>query len=317
MRVVVSGGEGFIGSHTVERLAGLGHTVLVVDDQSHPCLHPSLPAVEQITADEASSEVADALASFRPDAVLHLAAKGGVAQAMRDPALHIGAVLAHTVQFLENAFAAGCRNLVIASSGGAAYGDPVVLPAHEQLTPAPRSAYGAEKCCEELYLSTLGVRGARTLALRYGNVYGPRQDGTGEAGVVPIAATRMAEGEPPVIYGDGMTTRDFVYVEDVVTANVAALTGNLSGAVNIGTGVEHSVRDIVGLLAQEFGFDGEPEFRAAREGEVRRVCLDTGLASEKLQFRAVMAVENGIRKTAQYFRMDQEQKRVATLESMK
>ena len=125
------------------------------------------------------------------------------------------------------------------------YGDPKVLPATERLRPAPRSAYGAEKLCEETYLATIAQQGVRTLALRYGNVYGPRQDGTGEAGVVAITATRLLAGLAAVIYGDGLQTRDFVYVGDVADATVAAVTSRRGGAVNIGTGRETSVRDIV------------------------------------------------------------------------
>ncbi|PZR82857.1 MAG: UDP-glucose 4-epimerase, partial [Candidatus Aeolococcus gillhamiae] len=174
-RVAVVGGAGFIGTHVVERLVRGGLTVLVIDDLSHPCGVPLPAAVELLEASGGSDAARAALERFRPQALVHLAAKGGVNRALRHPAGHIRDVLAESVGCFAAAQAAGCASVVIASSGGAVYGDPRVLPAPERLRPAPRSAYGAEKLCEETYLATIAQQGVRTLALRYGNVYGPRQ----------------------------------------------------------------------------------------------------------------------------------------------
>ncbi|MFN2452363.1 MAG: NAD-dependent epimerase/dehydratase family protein, partial [Candidatus Dormibacteria bacterium] len=219
-RVAVSGGAGFIGSHTVDLLHAGGVTVLVIDDLSHACGWEAPAGVELLVADCGSDEAAAALASFAPGAVLHLAARGGVARAQRDPGAHVRTSVASSIGFFDAARRAGAAAVVTASSGGAYYGDSAALPATEAEPAAPRSAYGASKAAEELYLFTFGRQhGIRTLAMRYGNVYGPRQDGTGEAGVVAITATRLCTGAPPVVRGDGLQTRDFVFVGDVARAN--------------------------------------------------------------------------------------------------
>jgi UDP-glucose 4-epimerase len=297
----VAGGAGFIGTHVVERLVQAGWAVLVIDDLSHPCGVPLPAEVDLLEATGGSAEARDALQRFHPQALIHLAAKGGVNRALRDPAGHISGVLAESVGCFVAAQAAGCQSVVIASSGGAVYGDPRVLPATERLRPAPRSAYGAEKLCEETYLATIANQGLRTLALRYGNVYGPRQDGTGEAGVVAITATRLIAGRSAVIFGDGLQTRDFVYVEDVADATVAALQSRRTGAVNIGTGRETSVRDIVDGLVELTGSTAGIETKPGRPGEVRRAALDASRAQRWLGWRAQTSLMDGLARTAEFF----------------
>ena len=300
-RAAVAGGAGFIGTHVVERLVQAGWAVLVIDDLSHPCGVPLPAEVDLLEATGGSAEARDALQRFHPQALIHLAAKGGVNRALRDPAGHISGVLAESVGCFVAAQAAGCQSVVIASSGGAVYGDPRVLPATERLRPAPRSAYGAEKLCEETYLATIANQGLRTLALRYGNVYGPRQDGTGEAGVVAITATRLIAGRSAVIFGDGLQTRDFVYVEDVADATVAALQSRRTGAVNIGTGRETSVRDIVDGLVELTGSTAGIETKPGRPGEVRRAALDASRAQRWLGWRAQTSLMDGLARTAEFF----------------
>ncbi|MGD0834658.1 MAG: NAD-dependent epimerase/dehydratase family protein [Candidatus Dormibacteria bacterium] len=300
-RVAVVGGAGFIGSHLVEMLASDGLDVLVIDDLSHPC-GASLPgAAEMLVADAGGSEAAEALLRFKPETLVHLAAKGGVNRALRDPGDHVHRVLASSVGCFEAAARAGCGTIVIASSGGAIYGEAERLPAAEELPPAPMSAYGAEKLCEETYLWTYRRRGLRTIALRYGNVYGPRQDGTGEAGVVAISATRLTQGLRPVIYGDGLQTRDFVYVGDIARATRAALSATESGPVNVGTGRETSVRAVVGELIRASGLSLEPELLPARPGEVARACLDSGRAQQRLSWESHTSLEQGLAETYRYF----------------
>ena len=299
-RVAVVGGSGFIGSHVVERLAGRAE-VLVIDDMSHPCGAPAPPGVEVLEATGGSAAARERLASFRPTALVHLAAKGGVNRALRDPAGHIRTVLAESVGCFHAARDAGCTTLVVASSGGAVYGDPPRLPVDERRRPAPRSAYGAEKRCEEVYLATLAGDGVHALALRYGNVYGPRQDGTGEAGVVAISSTRLLAGEPAVVYGDGTQTRDFVYVEDVADATVRALRCRRSGPVNIGTGRETSVLEVVQGLLDATGSGAGVEHRAPRSGEVRRAALDASRAHRWLGWQAQTPLREGLARTAEYF----------------
>jgi len=275
--------------------------VLVVDDLSHPCGAQPPPGVEVLVADCGGPEAAAALHDFAPTAVLHLAARGGVARALRDPAAHVRAGVAATVALYEAACAAGARRIVSASSGGAVYGDPARLPAHEGLAPRPRSAYGAGKLAEEGFLGAARRRhGVTGLSLRYGNVYGPRQDGTGEAGVVAITCHRLRERHAPVVYGSGEQTRDFVFVLDVAGANLAALASPRSGFVNVGTGEQTSVRRVVETLARHAG-GGGTETAPARPGEVARVSLDGERAARWLGWRARTRLEDGLETTAAWF----------------
>jgi UDP-glucose 4-epimerase len=299
-RFAVTGGAGFIGSHTVDRLLAAGAEVLVIDDQSHPSPEP--PATHTVSVDCGSEEAAEALARFRPDAVLHLASKGGVQVAARDPAGHARRSLASSIGLYDAAIKAGARRVVTASSGGTIYGDLKALPARETAPAAPLSAYGAAKRSEEVYLAALGRRhGVTTLALRYGNVYGPRQDGTGEAGVVAITCRRLLEGSAPRIFGDGLQTRDFVFVADVAAANVAALKSRRSGELNVGTGRETSVADLVNLLIAGSGRETPIEMAPGKEFEVRRVCLDPSRAARWLKWRPQFAIEQGLRETWTWF----------------
>jgi len=202
----------------------------------------------------------------------------------------------------SGASAAGSASSVSsASSGGAVYGDPARLPAHEGLAPRPRSAYGAGKLAEEGFLGAARRRhGVTGLSLRYGNVYGPRQDGSGEAGVVAITCHRLREHRAPVIYGSGEQTRDFVFVLDVAGANLAALASPRSGFVNVGTGEQTSVRRVVETLARHAG-GGGTETAPARPGEVARVSLDGERAARWLGWRARTRLEDGLETTAAWF----------------
>jgi UDP-glucose 4-epimerase len=301
--VAVTGGAGFIGSHTVEMLVARGSEVMVIDDRSHPCGAVPPAGVRCVDADCGSPEAARALAAFRPDAVLHLAAKGGVRRALADPGGHVRAVLVSSVALFEAACRAGARRVVAASSGGAMYGDPETLPAHEGMPPAPRSPYGASKAAEEVYLHAFGTlhRLEAAVALRYGNVYGPRQDGTGEAGVVAITCWRLNAGERPLVYGDGLQTRDFIHVADVARANLAALASRRSGPVNVGTGREASVREVVETLVEADGSRTTIEYRPPREGEVRRGGLDPSRAAGWLAWRPEVDLRDGLGQTYCHF----------------
>lgn len=301
-RIAVTGGAGFIGSHVVEALLAAGSDVLVVDDLSHRCPAPVPEGAVLCAADEGSDEAAQALARFRPTALLHLAARGGVKAALQDPGGHARAVLGSTVTAFQSAVAAGAGAIVIASSGGALYGDAARLPADEDLPARPRSPYGASKAAEEVYLTAFGATsGVRTLALRFGNVYGPRQDGDGEAGVVAITSRRLSAGLRPVLYGDGGQTRDFVFVKDVARACVAGLTSDATGAVNVGTGRETAVGEVVEGLTAAHGKGIEVQREPAREGEVRRSCLAVDRAQQVLGWRAQTVLQDGLRETLESF----------------
>jgi UDP-glucose 4-epimerase len=299
-RVVVTGGAGFIGSHTVERLLDARIKVLVIDDQTHPCPEP--PPAETLSTDCASEEATRAIADFRPDALLHLASKGGVQVAARDPAGHMRRSVASSVGVYDAAIKAGARRIVTASSGGTIYGDAKSLPARETFPAQPLSAYGAGKRSEEVYLEALGRRhGVSTMALRYGNVYGPRQDGTGEAGVIAITCTRLLSGDQPRIFGDGLQTRDFIFAGDVAAANVLALQSRRSGALNIGTGKETSVAEVVGIIVAASGRETAVEMASAKESEVRRVCLDPERAASWIRWQPKVDVHHGLQETWTWF----------------
>jgi len=314
VRVAVTGGAGFIGTHTVELLVAAKAKVLVIDDHSHPCGEPLPPEVEVVSADCGSDAAAKALAAFKPDVVLHLASKGGVQKAARDPGDHVKMSLASTVGLFDAAIKAGAARIITASSGGTIYGEGARLPAREIYTPAPLSAYGAAKRSEEVYMAALGLRhGISTVALRYGNVYGPRQDGTGEAGVVAITCYRLLARAAPRVFGDGGQTRDFVFVKDVAAANVAAVMGRVTREVNVGTGRETSVNTIVKRLLAESGRRSATEFLPAREFEVRRVCLNPARANRFLKWKAKVSINAGLKETWAWFRKRHSAQRAATL----
>lgn len=301
-RVAVTGGAGFIGTHTVEALVEAQAKVLVIDDNSHPCGETLPPEAELVQADCGSDAAADALSKFKPQVVLHLASKGGVHKAARDPGDHVRASVASTVALFDAAVRAGARRIVTASSGGTIYGDSRHLPARETSPAAPVSVYGAAKRSEEVYLSMFGRRHrVSTIALRYGNVYGPRQDGTGEAGMVAITCHRLFNGRSPRIYGDGTQTRDFIFVGDVAVANVKALTSNRSGEVNVGTGRETSVNEIVRSLIKHSRKDLVADYEPAREGEAKRVCLDAGRANSWFDWTYRVPLDTGLELTWSWF----------------
>jgi UDP-glucose 4-epimerase len=297
-RVLVTGGAGFIGVHTVGRLIGEGFTVLVIDDLRHACGEP-LPASTELEPSElGSAAAAQAVARFRPDAILHLAAQGGVSRSVRDPATDALINVVGTVSMLKASVDAGCRRFVFASSGGAIYGRASRLPTPERTTPKPLSPYGAAKLAAEGYLGMFArTFGLRTLALRYSNVYGPFQDGTGEAGVVAITCERLLSGRPPEVRGDGLQTRDFVFVANVADANLRALRSRAVGAMNIGTGVASSVRSVVDELVAAAGHVGPIDFVQGRPGEVRDTALDTRRAEKLLEWRAPTRLREGLRQT--------------------
>ena len=249
MRTLVTGGAGFIGSHLTDALIAAGDSVTVVDDLSRGRRDQVNAAATFVELDITSDALAAAMADAKPEVVFHHAAQIDVRASVRDPLHDADVNVVGTVNVLRAAIDAGARRVVFASSGGAIYGDTEVIPTPETHPCLPESPYGTAKLCAEAYGGTFSRQaGIEFVALRYANVYGPRQDPHGEAGVIAIFAMRLLAGDPPVINGDGLQTRDYVHVHDVVRANLAAVDGP-AGIYNIGTGVETDVNAIYRMLA--------------------------------------------------------------------
>ncbi|MGH7698549.1 MAG: NAD-dependent epimerase/dehydratase family protein, partial [Candidatus Dormibacteria bacterium] len=248
MRVLVTGGAGFIGSHLSKRLLGTGHDLAVVDDLSRG-RREQVPAGSRFyRADVASPEAERALREERPEVIMHLAAQIDVRRSVQEPLFDARVNIEGTVRLLSAAVAAGSRRFLLVSSGGAVYGDTEQLPTPEDHPLRPSSPYGAAKAAAEHYLSAFAASfGIEVVVLRPGNVYGPGQDPHGEAGVVAIFAAQLLAGKAPTINGDGLQTRDYVFVDDVVKAALAALEGP-AGTYNLGSGQESSVVTVEGLL---------------------------------------------------------------------
>jgi UDP-glucose 4-epimerase len=302
-RVVVTGGAGFIGTHTVALLLAQGARVLVIDDLRHACGVEVPPEADRLEADLSTSAALQALARFQPTAVLHLAAQGGVSRSLRDPAADAVNNVVATLALLRAVVDAGRPRFVFASSGGAIYGRARRLPTKETAPARPLAPYGAAKLAGEVYLGMF----QRTFklsyaALRYGNVYGPHQDGTGEAGMVAISCRRLLQGEPPRVTGTGEQTRDFVYVGDVARANLLALGSRAQGPINIGTGRPTSILTVARTLTDLAGLPVDPEFVPARPGEVPASYLDPARARARLGWAPEVPLEEGLKLTLESFR---------------
>ncbi len=302
-RVVVTGGAGFIGVHSVEALLGAGAEVLVIDDLRHTSYRRLPDSARVEVADVAEEQAREAIRTWKPTAILHLAAQGGVNRSWREPAEDAHINVLGTVSVLTAAMASGCRRVVVASSGGALYGAARRLPTPEDEPTQPRSPYGTAKLSIEHYLGHFTRAGSLdALALRYGNVYGPGQDGTGEAGVVAISSHRLLAGRAPIIRGDGSQTRDFTYVGDIVAANLLGLGSSVTGAINIGTGRETGIGDLVRRLCALAGYAGEPEREPLPPGEVARSALENSLAADRLGWRPGVTLDDGLARTLESFR---------------
>ncbi|MFP5363810.1 MAG: NAD-dependent epimerase/dehydratase family protein [Thermoleophilia bacterium] len=306
MRTLVTGGAGFIGSHLVDALIARGDDVTIVDDLSTG-RESNIAGALASGARLERGDIRDAaaltplVAEARPNVVFHLAAQVDVRISLAEPGFDARTNVEGTVNVLEAARLAGAERVVFASTGGAMYGDTDVLPTPETVEALPMAAYGQSKFCAERYLGLYErLYGLSTLALRFGNVYGPRQDPHGEAGVIAIFCGRLRAGARPKIFGDGTQTRDYIYVGDLVAAIVRAGDARACGAINVGTEEETSVLEIVRELSQLTG-DGtpEPEFAPARLGELDRSCLDATRARELLGWTASTPIAEGLRLTWQ------------------
>ena len=303
MKIVVTGGAGFIASHLVDAFLERGHEVHVFDDLSTGQLTNLDAKVTLHKVDIAEKDAASLIEQIKPDILSHHAAQMDVRHSVADPTFDARVNILGFINLLESSKNAGVKKVIFASSGGAVYGEQEVFPAPEGHATEPASPYGVSKRAGELYLSYYQQAfGLPFIALRYANVYGPRQSAKGEAGVVAIFLSVLLSGKTPIINGDGRQTRDYVYVGDVVAANVAAVDCAFVGPINIGTGLETDVVTIFHHLRDALGSSAEAQHGPAKPGEQRRSCLDTRRAAQVLGWRPQMALKEGLQKTATYYR---------------
>jgi len=306
MRTLVTGGAGFIGSNLVDALLARGDEVIVVDDLStgrrghRDGALGAGASLAELDIREGDSMVTLAH-DLEPEVIFHLAAQIDVRKSVADPAFDASINVGGTANALEAARTAGTPRFVFVSTGGAIYGEGAgqELPLDEEAPIAPIAAYGQSKYAAEGYLALYErLYGLSGISLRLGNVYGPRQDPLGEAGVIAIFCGRLQSGGRPTVFGDGTQTRDYIYVGDVVEAALIAAESEASGPVNIGTGVETDVLGLVAKLGELGGAERfEPEFAPQRTGEVQRISLDPALAERELGWRASTSLDDGLRLT--------------------
>lgn len=310
-KVLVTGGAGFIGSHVVDAYIEAGHQVAVVDKLETGSKNYVNPDARFYEVDIIDSSLEAIISKERPTLLNHHAAQASISRSVADPVHDARINILGSLHLLELARKYGIPHFIFASSGGAVYGHQKWYPASENHPQNPVNAYGIAKLAVEKYLEYYRVtHQIRSVSLRYANVYGPRQNPHGEAGVVAIFVGALLDGRRPVIYGDGHQTRDFVHVRDVVRSNIVALdlvlrggepTLSESSAFNIGTGRETSVVEILNQLATIVGCSKECQFEAAREGEIRRSVLDIERACTVLRWEPGLSLEEGLRETAAWF----------------
>ncbi len=303
MRILVTGGAGFIGSHICDAYVEAGHEVLVVDDLSSGHRENVPEGAEFVEADVRSEEAARAVRDFAPEVINHHAAQMNVRVSVERPRFDAEVNVLGLINVLEAAREAGTRRVIFASSGGTVYGEPDAYPCPETAPTRPICPYGASKLSGEHYLYYYDrIFGLHHIALRYANVYGPRQDPHGEAGVVAIFSQNLLRGDGVTIFGDGLQTRDYVFVGDVVRANVLALTTDYHGPLNIGTAIETNVVELYERIKALAGGPGVATHGPAKEGEVRRSSLDPTRAGERLGWRPEVDLERGLAATVDFFR---------------
>jgi UDP-glucose 4-epimerase len=309
MRTLVTGAAGFIGSTLVDRLLADGHSVLGVDNVSSGRVSNldgaiANPLFEFVRADIVDADLVGLLGAHQPEVVFHLAAQIDVRRSVADPQFDASVNVLGTVRLADAARRAGIRKIVHTSSGGSIYGAPQVFPTTEDVPADPASPYAAGKLAGEVYLNAFRhLYGLDCSHIAPANVYGPRQDPHGEAGVVAIFIRGLLSGRPTAVFGDGSNTRDYVYVDDVVDAFVKA-SGAAGGGLrfNIGTGIETGDRELHATVAAAVGVRDHPEFHRPRLGDLKRSCLDSSRAFQILGWKPQVPLHDGIVRTVEYFR---------------
>jgi UDP-glucose 4-epimerase len=302
VRILLTGGAGFIGSHVAELLLARGHEVAVVDDLSSG-RRENLPDGVRFYEEDIRSGCENVFRGFRPEVLCHQAAQMDVRRSVREPDFDADVNVLGTIRLLQSCTRHGVGKVVFASTGGAVYGEQEAFPVPENHPQYPVSPYGVSKLAGERYLHFYEAQhGLRYVALRYANVYGPRQDPHGEAGVVAIFSGNLAVNKPSSINGTGEQTRDYVYVEDVARANVLSLEGDVpSGAYNVGTGVETSVNRLYEILLETSGKELPPEHGPAKPGEQLRSSVDPSLAGRVMGWHPKVNLAEGLNETLHFF----------------
>jgi UDP-glucose 4-epimerase len=306
MKVLVTGGAGFIGSHVVDMFLKAGHEVVIVDDLSTGRERNLNPNAKFYKMDIRDPKLREVFEQERPEVVDHHAAQMDVRKSVVDPVFDASINILGTLNLLEAARQTGVRKVVYISSGGAAYGEPVYLPCDEKHPIDPLSPYGVTKHTVEHYLFLYKeLYGLDYAVLRYPNVYGPRQDPNGEAGVVAIFTGKMLRGEPVTINGTGEQERDFVYVGDCARANVLVAGEGPNGIYNLGCGVGTTINQIFEGLARATGYDRPAGYGPAKAGETFRIYLDATRANTELGWEPTLSLDAGLAKTVEYFRANE------------
>lgn len=303
MKVLVTGGAGFIASHVVDSLVERGHEVVVVDNLSTGFKENVNPGARFYQLSIGDRELAKVFKQERPQVVSHHAAQMDLRRSVAEPAFDAQENILGSLNVILNSVRFGVKKLIYASSGGAVYGQAQYLPLDEDHPINPISQYGVSKHTVEHYLYLYAAQyGLGYVILRYPNVYGPRQNPYGEAGVIAIFARRMLDGKRPTIFGQGDQTRDYTHVSDVVEANILAMERGRNAIYNIGTGIETSVKQIFDTLAEALSYKGSPIYAPAQQGEVQRSCLNWSKAQRELGWRPKLQLKEGILKTMEYYK---------------
>ena len=303
MKILVTGGAGFIGSHVCDAFLAKGHEVIALDNLSSGRKENLDPKVRLAELDIRSPEAAAFIEAEKPAVLCHLAAQMDVRRSVEDPRFDAESNILGMLNLLEASRKSGVKKVIFSSTGGAIYGEQDVFPAPESHATRPVSPYGVSKASGELYLGYYRAQyGLNSVALRYANVYGPRQNPHGEAGVVAIFSKRLVAGQPCTIYGDGGQSRDFVFGPDVARANYLAFEKDFTGAVNIGTGIETDINELYRLLAEAAGSNLKAEHAPGKPGEQRRSVIDNALAKKVLGWEPTVNLRDGLKKTIEFFR---------------